>query len=197
MSKYINNIFVFQYERIFFLFLFILLLLLFDQIHFWFIWLYIPSKENFIQNFFLKKTYINGKVSMIDKNLFVLGGNLSVINIYVYWGQVFLIKQKNCEVLDELSNEVQRWNNPHVHMEALRSDRRIYPNIKELYTEMEIMNKWTFLFWCGHYQHFDNLNSIAVWSLFIKEAHIYPFTPACQKLNYSWYKMPMEIRHLM
>lgn len=30
------------------------------------------------------KTYINGKVSMIDKNLFVLGGNLSVINIYVY-----------------------------------------------------------------------------------------------------------------
>lgn len=145
------------------------------------------------------KTYINGKVSMIDKNLFVLGGNLTVSHkyIYVYWGQVFLIKQKNCEVFDELSNEVQRWNNPHVHMEALRSDRRIHPNIKELYTEMEIMNKWTFLFWCGHYQHFDNLNSIAVWSLFIKEAHIYPFTPACQKLNYSWYKMPMEIRHLM
>ena len=26
-------------------------------------------------------------------------------------------------------------------MEALRSDGRIYPNIKELYTEMEIMNE--------------------------------------------------------
>ena len=43
-------------------------------------------KRKFHTKFFFKKdikTYINGKVSMIDKNLFVLGGNLTVSHKYI------------------------------------------------------------------------------------------------------------------
>lgn len=65
----------------FFLFLFILLLLFISDSY---DYIYLQKKISYkIKKKKDIKTYINGKVSMIDKNLFVLGGNLTVSHKYI------------------------------------------------------------------------------------------------------------------